>query len=98
MAFDCILCSISSPRRPRCLFDPSVESATTCSSLSTNSGTTIMPSIKPASAISAIRPSIITLVSSTLAFGRVARSVANTVLSAAGFSRSPLLAPTSSPT
>ena len=89
---------MSSPRRPRCRFDPSVESATTCSSRSTNSGTTIMPSMNPASAISAIRPSMITLVSSTLALRRVGRSAAKIVPSAAGFSRSPLLAPTSSPT
>ncbi len=57
-----------------------------------------MPSMNPASAMSAIRPSMITLVSSTLALLREGRSALNTVPSAAGFSRSPLLAPTSSPT
>ena len=65
---------MSSPRRPRWRFDPSVESATTCSSRSTNSGTTIMPSMKPASAMSAMRPSMMTLVSSTLALLRAGRS------------------------
>jgi hypothetical protein len=57
-----------------------------------------MPSMKPASAMSAMRPSMMTLVSSTLALRRVGRSPEKTVPSAAGFSRSPLLAPTSRPT
>ena len=61
-----IFCRMSSPRRPRLRFIESEESATSCSSLSTNCGMTIVPSMKPVSQISAMRPSMITLVSRTL--------------------------------
>jgi hypothetical protein len=58
-----IFCRMSSPRRPRLRFSESLESATSCSSLSTNCGMTSVPSRKPVSQMSAIRPSMITLVS-----------------------------------
>ena len=54
---------MSRPRRPRLRFMESAESATSCSSLSTNCGITRVPSRKPVSQMSAIRPSMITLVS-----------------------------------
>ncbi len=55
---------MSRPRRPRLRFIESDESATSCSSFSTNCGTTSVPSTNPVSQMSAMRPSMITLVSS----------------------------------
>src|ERR1017187_1008412 len=59
-------CRISNPRRPRLRFMESAESATSCNSRSTNCGSTMTPSRKPVSAMSAMRPSIMTLVSRIL--------------------------------
>src|SRR5512139_2144731 len=56
-----ILWRMSSPRRPRFRLSVSPESATSCSSLSTNCGTTSVPSMKPVSHTSAMRPPMITL-------------------------------------
>src|ERR1022692_2102333 len=56
-------CRMSSPRRPRLRFMESAESATSCSSRRTNWGITSTPSRKPVSAMSAMRPSMMTLVS-----------------------------------
>ena len=58
-----IFCRMSRPRRPRLRFSESAESATSCSSLSTNCGMTSVPSRNPVSQTSAMRPSMITLVS-----------------------------------
>ena len=57
---------MSRPRRPRLRFSESEESATCCSSRSTNCGTTSVPSRNPVSQMSAMRPSMITEVSRTL--------------------------------
>src|ERR1022692_4565828 len=57
---------MSRPRRPRLRFMESAESATSCNSRRTNWGITSTPSRKPVSAISAMRPSMITLVSKIL--------------------------------
>ena len=59
-------CRMSSPRRPRLRLSGSDESATNCSSFSTNCGTTSVPSRKPVSTMSATRPSMMTLVSRIL--------------------------------
>ena len=59
-------CSTSRPRRPRFRFSESEESATCWSSRRTNWGTTSVPSRKPVSQMSAIRPSMITEVSRIL--------------------------------
>ena len=56
----CIFCRMSRPRRPRLRFIESAESATSCSSFSTNCGITRVPSMKPVSQRSAMRPSMIT--------------------------------------
>src|SRR5688572_19563543 len=50
-----IFCRMSRPRRPRLRFIESDESATSCSSLSTNCGITSVPSMKPVSQRSATR-------------------------------------------
>ena len=57
---------MSRPRRPRLRFIESAESATSCSSRRTNCGMTRMPSRNPVSAMSAMRPSMMTLVSRIL--------------------------------
>ena len=62
----CILLSISRPLLPRFLFIESAESAIICNSWRTKFGITSIPSRKDVSQISAILPSIITLVSSIL--------------------------------
>ena len=61
-----IFCRMSRPRRPRFRFIESAESATSCSSFSTNCGMTSVPSTKPVSQTSAMRPSMMTLVSRIL--------------------------------
>ena len=61
-----IFCRMSRPRRPRLRFIESDESATSCSSFSTNCGMTSVPSRNPVSHTSAIRPSMMTLVSRIL--------------------------------
>ena len=61
-----IFCRMSRPLRPRTRFRESAESAMCCSSSSTNTGMRSVPSRKPVSQISAIRPSMMTLVSSSL--------------------------------
>ena len=61
-----IFCRMSRPRRPRLRFSESAESATSCSSFSTNCGMTSVPSTKPVSQTSAMRPSMMTLVSRIL--------------------------------
>ena len=58
--------SISRPLLPLTLFKSSDESAICCSSFNTNLGITNFPSINPVLHMSAILPSIITLVSKTL--------------------------------
>jgi hypothetical protein len=58
--------STSMPRRPRWRRRLSGESAMYCSSASTKCGMSSEPGKKPVRAISAIRPSIITLVSSRI--------------------------------
>ena len=58
-----IFCRMSRPRRPRLRLSESAESATSCSSFKTNCGMTSVPSRKPVSQTSAIRPSMMTLVS-----------------------------------
>src|SRR6266850_6418606 len=63
-----IRCRMSSPLRPRFRFRESWESAMYCSSLRTNCGTTRVPSRKPVSQTSAMRPSMMTLVSRILKF------------------------------
>src|SRR3984885_9470914 len=97
--WDCIFCRTSSPRRPRCRREPSEESPTICNSRSTNSGTTSVPSRKPVSTTSAMRPSIMALVSTILRLRLPpARSPAkSSARPPVKFSRSPLLAPTISP-
>ena len=67
---------MSSPRRPRLRFIESAESATICNSWSTNCGTTSVPSRNPVSAMSAIRPSMMTLVSRIFWFERPSASAA----------------------
>ena len=62
----CIRDRMSRPRRPRLRRSASDESAMCCSSSSTNRGTTSVPYMNPDSTISAIRPSISTLVSTTI--------------------------------
>ena len=57
---------MSRPRRPRLRLSESLESATNCSSLSTNCGITRVPSMKPVSQTSEMRPSMMTLVSRIL--------------------------------
>ncbi len=89
---------MSRPRRPRLRFIESAESATNCSSRRTNWGMTRTPSKNPVSATSAIRPSIITLVSRILKDFLADFSPPNTPPRAARLSRSPLLAPTTRPT
>ena len=59
----CILFSISRPLLPRFRLSVSEESAICLSSSNTTSGITSGPSTNPVLQISAIRPSIITLVS-----------------------------------
>ena len=61
-----IFCRMSSPRRPRFRLSESAESATSWSSFSTNCGMSSVPSMNPVSQMSAIRPSMITLVSRIL--------------------------------
>ena len=58
-----IIFNISSPLLPLTLFRSSEESAICCNSSNTNFGTISLPSINPVLHISAILPSIITLVS-----------------------------------
>ena len=60
---------ISRPRLPRVLLSKSEESAMNCNSSNTKTGINKVPSIKPVLQISAILPSIITLVSSNLYHG-----------------------------
>ena len=61
----CMRCRMSRPRRPRLRFRESEESATICSSRRTNWGIISVPSRNPVSQTSAIRPSMMTLVSRT---------------------------------
>ena len=89
-------CSTSSPRRPRLRFSESEESATCCSSRSTNCGTTSVPSRKPVSQMSAMRPSMITEVSSTLYWCRREASL-NAAMMRAGSNHSPRRAPITIP-
>jgi len=72
--------------------------ATSCNSRRTNCGITTTPSRKPVSAMSAMRPSIITLVSRILKLLRPCFSAPKRPPSAARLSKSPLFAPTISPT
>ena len=60
-----IILSISRPLLPLTLFKSSEESAICCNSFKTNLGIISLPSTKPVLHISAILPSIITLVSNT---------------------------------
>src|SRR6266498_1821459 len=68
-------CRMSRPRRPRLRFRESEESATCCSSRRTNWGTTRVPSRKPVSQMSAMRPSMMTEVSRTLYWWRRVESL-----------------------
>ena len=79
----CSFESTSMPRRPRCRRKASGESAIYCSSLSTKWGINSVPDRKPVLAISAILPSMITLVSTRML--RPAPSLSKT---SSGFSAS----------
>ena len=92
----CTRCSTSRPLRPRFLFIESEESATCCSSRSTNWGTTSVPSRKPVSQMSAMRPSMITDVSSTLYWWSLEASL-NAATMRAGSNHSPRRAPMTIP-
>ena len=89
-------CRMSRPRRPRLRFIESEESATCCSSRSTNWGTTSVPSRKPVSQISAMRPSMMTEVSRTLYWWRREASL-NAAMIRAGSNHSPRRAPMTTP-
>ena len=89
-------CRMSSPRRPRFRFMESEESATCCSSRSTNWGTTSVPSRKPVSQISAMRPSMITEVSSILYWCSREASLKAAMIRA-GSNHSPRRAPMTTP-
>ena len=91
-----IFCRMSRPRRPRLRFSESEESATCCSSRSTNCGTTSVPSRKPVSQMSAMRPSMITEVSSILYWWSREESL-NAAMIRAGSNHSPLRAPITMP-
>ena len=83
---------MSRPRRPRLRFSESEESATCCSSRSTNCGATSVPSRKPVSQMSAMRPSMITEVSRILYWWSREESL-KAAMMRAGSSHSPLRAP-----
>ena len=92
-----IFCRMSRPRRPRLRLSESDESATCCSSRSTNCGTTSVPSRKPVSQMSAMRPSMMTEVSSTLYWcSRVESRKA--AMMRAGSNHSPFCPPITMPT
>src|ERR1019366_537933 len=97
LAIFCTRARMSSPRRPRLRFMESAESATSCSSRSTNCGITSTPSRNPVSAISAMRPSMITLVSRILCDFLDDFSPPKIPPSADRFSMSPFFAPTIRP-
>src|ERR1019366_623557 len=75
-----------------------VEAAASAIAFERVGGITIRPSRKPVSAMSAMRPSIMTLVSSILKLFLPDFSPPKTPPSAARLSRSPLFAPTANPT
>ena len=79
-------CRMSRPRRPRLRLSESEESAISCNSRSTNWGIMSVPSTKPVSQTSAIRPSMITLVSRILKVVFVPRSPLKTPPNAERFS------------
>ena len=87
---------MSRPRRPRLRFRESEESATCCSSRRTNWGTTRVPSRKPVSQMSAMRPSMITEVSRILYWCSFALSLKAAMIRA-GSNHSPLRVPITMP-